>query len=72
MLRNIGKQIPHALNPLTRGWIAEWEHAIRMAPDAVIALSRLDGEHGNDLRQRTPLAGVLPFEIQQKIALKLT
>lgn len=71
MLRNIDKQLPRAQNPLVRGWIAEWEEAIRQGRDAVIVLSRLEGEHGNDLRQMTPLAGVLPFEIQRKIALEL-
>ncbi|UPL15703.1 hypothetical protein [Microbacterium galbinum] len=71
MLRNIAKQIPRARSPLARGWLSEWEDAIRRGPEAVIDLSRLEGEHGNDLRQMTPLAGVLPFEIQRKIALEL-
>jgi hypothetical protein len=71
MLRNIEKQLPRARNPLVRGWISEWEYAIRQGPEVVIALSRIEGEHGDDLRQMTPLAGVLPFEIQRGIAIEL-
>lgn len=65
---NIAKQRARTRGPLVRGWIDEWEQAAQRGPEAVIELSRTPGERGNDLRQMTPLAGVLPFELQQKIA----
>lgn len=68
---NLARQRTHAHGPLAQKWTHEWERAAAQGPEAVIALSRLRGEHGNDLRQMTPLAGVLPYAIQRRIALEL-
>lgn len=71
MIKNIAMQRARAQSAYVNSWIDRWESAIDAGPEAVVALSRTTGERGDDLRQMTPLAGVLPFEIQRRIARKL-
>ncbi len=71
MVKNIAMQRVRARSAYVIGWTDTWESALNAGPEAVVALSRTPGERGDDLRQMTPLAGVLPFEIQQRIAREL-
>ncbi|MHA3684237.1 hypothetical protein ACXR2W_08275 [Leucobacter sp. HY1908] len=49
---------------LAQSWVQEWESAIDVGPDAVAAVAMTAGERGEDLRQVSPLAGVLPQEVR--------
>jgi hypothetical protein len=71
MVKNIAMQRARARSAYVTSWIDTWESALNAGPEAVVALSRTSGERGDDLRQMTPLAGILPFEIQQRIAREL-
>lgn len=52
---------------LARGWVREWEIAAELGPDAVAAVAMTEGERGEDLRQVSPLAGVLPQEVRLRV-----
>lgn len=71
MIKNIAMQRARARSAYVNSWIDTWESALNAGAEAVIVLSRTPGERGDDLRQMTPLAGILPFEIQQRIAREL-
>ncbi|MBL3685680.1 hypothetical protein D3248_01745 [Leucobacter zeae] len=49
---------------IARGWIREWEEALERGPEALAAVAMTPGERGDDLRQMTPLAGVLPQDVR--------
>lgn len=52
---------------LAEGWVREWEHAAELGPDAIAAVAMTEGERGDDLRQVSPLAGVLPQEVRLQV-----
>lgn len=68
---NLAKLRTRARGPLAHEWIDEWESAWAAGPEGIVAVARMRGERGNDLRQMTPLAGVLPFDIRADIAMGL-
>lgn len=47
-------------------YLDEWEAAVAAGPDEVEQLATMPGEHGEALRQASPLAGVLPQEELQR------
>ena len=53
--------------PLAESWIADWATAIEAGPDAVERIALMPGERGEDLRQVSPLAGVLPEEVRLRV-----
>lgn len=52
---------------LAQGWVREWECAVDDGPEAVAAVALMSGDRGNDLRQVSPLVGVLPQEIRTQV-----
>ncbi len=52
---------------LAQGWVREWECAVDNGPDAVAAVALTSGDRGNDLRQVSPLVGVLPQEVRAQV-----
>lgn len=48
--------------PLAETWVAEWVAAVEAGPEAVARVALTPGGRGEDLRQVSPLAGVLPEE----------
>ena len=59
------KRRPRAL--LAEGWVREWEQAAELGPDAVATVAMTEGERGDDLRQVSPPAGVLPQEVRLQV-----
>lgn len=59
------KRQPRA--PLARGWVHEWERATDEGPEAIARVALTPGERGEDLRQMSPLAGVLPEEVRLQV-----
>jgi hypothetical protein len=58
-LRNLARQRQRPGSSLRESWMDEWERLLH-GPDEELAAGMLQlGERGNDLRQMTPLAGVL-------------
>jgi hypothetical protein len=57
---NLEKQRRLVHSPMALAWISEWEKAVDSGPDAIEVIVAQRGERGDDLRQMTPLAGVLP------------
>ncbi len=57
---NLVKQRNLVHSPVALGWIEEWEQATNAGPDAIEAIALQRGERGDDLRQMTPLSGILP------------
>lgn len=53
--------------PLAEGWLQEWETAVEAGPEAVAAVALTEGERGVDLRQVSPLAGILPHEARLQV-----
>ncbi|WP_336653003.1 MULTISPECIES: hypothetical protein [unclassified Leucobacter] len=53
--------------PLAEGWVREWETAVEAGPEAVAAVALTEGERGIDLRQVSPLAGVLPQHVRLQV-----
>jgi hypothetical protein len=45
-----------------RPWLDEWEVRLATGPEAVIDILTDPGEHGHDMRQTAPFAGVLSNE----------
>lgn len=58
--------------PLAESWIAEWAAAVDAGADAVKRVALTPGERGEDLRQVSPLAGVLPEEERLQVLQSLT
>lgn len=52
---------------LAQEWVREWEAAADRGPEAVAEVAMMDGERGDDLRQVSPLAGVLPQDIRMQV-----
>lgn len=52
---------------LAQGWVREWECAVDQGPEAVAAVALTAGERGNDLRQVSPLVGVLPQSVRAQV-----
>lgn len=52
---------------LAQSWVDEWAAAIEQGPEAVEAVALTPGERGDDLRQVTPLAGVLPDDVRLQV-----
>lgn len=59
------KRRPRAVQ--AQGWIHEWEAALEEGPEALERVAMTPGERGTDLRQVTPLAGVLPFQVRLQV-----
>lgn len=53
--------------PLAEGWVAEWQQALNIGPEAVEQVALMPGERGDDLRQMTPFAGVLPQDVRLEV-----
>lgn len=68
---NLAKLRARTRGPLALRWLEEWEAAWRSGPEDLAALALLEGEHGDDLRQMTPLAGVLPFDVRAEVTANL-
>jgi hypothetical protein len=62
---NLLKRRPRAVQ--AQGWIREWEDALAEGPEALERVAMTPGEHGVDLRQVTPLAGVIPFDVRLRV-----
>lgn len=47
------------LSARARGWVTEWRRAILAGPDAVSRVLLDPSDHGHDMRQMTPFAGLI-------------
>lgn len=52
---------------LAMSWVEQWERALESGPDAVADVAMTPGERGDDLRQVSPLAGVLPQDVREQV-----
>lgn len=57
--------------PLAESWVDEWWQAVEEGPDAVESVAMMPGERGNDLRQMSPLAGLLPQDVRMQVIREL-
>jgi hypothetical protein len=55
-----------AANAATR-WVQEWRTVLGRGPDAVRDALLEPGDHGHDMRQMSPFAGLLPDEVRQAV-----
>ncbi|GAA4623117.1 helix-turn-helix domain-containing protein [Cellulomonas oligotrophica] len=58
-LANLPKVRENVRGTQAAGWVDEWERALRTSTRAVLELALAQDEHGIDLRQVSPFAGVL-------------
>lgn len=50
-----------------RRWVDQWRHALAAGPDAVRAVLTDPSEHGDDMRQMGPFAGLLSGEARHAV-----
>lgn len=67
ILKNLAFLNSRPRSELARSWVSSWEHAVARGPQAVAEVALTEGERGDDLRQVTPLAGVLPEEERLRV-----
>lgn len=68
---NLAKLARRPRAALAQSWVLEWSSAVDQGPAAVAEVALSEGERGADLRQVSPLAGVLPasarLEVLQRV-----
>lgn len=57
--QNLARYRERPRSPLAQSWVDEWQAAVEQGPEAVSEVALTPDERGHDLRQMTPLAGVL-------------